>query len=161
MRRALLLAASALLLPGLAAAARYEALVTHVTDGDTIWVQRSGRRHEAEPIRIADIDAPESCQAFGREARDALAARVLHRRVFVATRARDEYDRSVARVKLGEEDVGAWMVGQGYAWAYRFRKRASPYQGQEAAARAARRGLWQSARPEVPREFRQRHGSCR
>lgn len=161
MRRLLsLLALAFALLPGLCAAARYQAVVTHVTDGDTIWVRRAGHGREAEPIRIADIDAPESCQTFGREAREALAARVLQQRVYVATRARDDYQRSVARVKLGQEDVGAWMVSRGYAWAYRFGRRSSPYGALEARARDSRLGLWKSPQPEEPRAFRHRHGSC-
>lgn len=39
--------------------------VTRVSDGDTIWVTDSAGKHK---IRLDKIDAPESDQAFGKEA---------------------------------------------------------------------------------------------
>ena len=52
------------------------------------------------------------------------------------------------------------MVSRGYAWSYRFRGDPGPYRHEEARARAQRLGLWQAGEPELPREFRVRHGSC-
>lgn len=147
------------MLPHTALAARFKAVVTHVTDGDTVWVRKL-RGGPPEPVRLAGIDAPEICQAFGREAKQAMAERVLQRQVVVVTRARDGYERAVATLSLGDEDVGQWMVAHGYAWSYRFRGSGGPYRAEEAAARAARAGLWRSASPESPRDFRVRHGSC-
>ena len=37
---------------------------------------------------------------------------------------------------------------------------AGPYAAQETQARSHRRGLFADARPEPPRDFRKRHGSC-
>ena len=71
-------------------------VVIHVTDGDTIWVRPAGGA--PVQVRIQGLDAPEICQAFGQQARDALAARLLHREVLVSTRARDIYQRSVGNV---------------------------------------------------------------
>lgn len=141
-----------------AAAKTLNGVVSHVTDGDTIWV-----RPVAGPpvqVRLLGIDAPEICQPFGTQARDALAARLLLRPVQVATRARDIYHRSVGRVSLQGQDVGAWLVAGGFAWSTRYRNRAGTYAMQEAQARRERRGLWASAALE-PRLFRKRHGSCR
>src|SRR4051812_21950880 len=97
-----LLFALALSLPLAAAAASYHAVVSHVTDGDTVWV-RPLDGGPPKNIRISGIDAPEICQAFGAHARDALAARVLHRKVTVITRGEDDYRRTVARIQLGRE----------------------------------------------------------
>ena len=145
-------------LAGTAAAARsLEGVVRHVTDGDTLWVQPAAG--PAVQIRIVGIDAPEICQAFGTQARDALSGRVLHQPVLVATRARDIYHRTVGRVSLQGQDVGAWLVASGYAWSPGFRHRAGPYAAEEAQARQAHRGLWADAALE-PRLFRKRHGSC-
>lgn len=140
-------------------AGRFVAIVSHVTDGDTVWV-RPVRGGPPQQVRIEGIDAPEICQAFGSQSRDALAARVLHKRVTLTTRGQDDYRRTIARIRLGREDVGAWLVSQGYAWSYRFRKDLGPYRHQEAAARGAHRGLWESASTELPRDFRVRHGPC-
>ena len=132
-------------------------VVNHVTDGDTLWVRPASG--PPVQVRIQGLDAPEICQAFGRQARDALAARVLHRRVRVATRARDIYHRSVGNVTLDGQDVGAWLVAGGYAWSSHYRGRNGPYAQEEAHARQARLGLW--AAPAVePRSFRRRHGAC-
>jgi micrococcal nuclease len=152
--------AAACATPFAAAAARFEGVVTHVTDGDSVWV-RPDDGGAAREIRLNGIDAPEICQAFGTEARDALSRRVLHRRVVVVTHGEDDYHRTIARISLGHHDVGAWMVTNGYAWSYRFRGNPGPYRHFEARARTAHRGLWTESRPEAPRDFRVRHGSCR
>jgi micrococcal nuclease len=57
-----------------AAASSLHGSVSHVTDGDTLWVRSPGAR-EAQQIRLHGIDAPEICQPFGKQSRDALAAR--------------------------------------------------------------------------------------
>ena len=136
-----------------------EGVVTHVTDGDTLWVRTAGAS-DAVQVRLLGIDAPEICQAFGAQARDALAARVLHRQVQVGVRARDVYHRSVGRVTLQGQDIGAWLVAGGYAWSAHYQRRAGPYAQEETAARSARRGLWHDSGAVEPRIFRKRHGSC-
>ncbi len=140
------------------AAQAFTAEVTHVSDGDTVWVRRDGRA--PFKLRLDGLDAPERCQAGGPQARDALAARLLHRRVEVHTRAHDDYGRAVGTLQLDGADVGAWLVAQGLAWNARFARRAGPYAEDEAAARAARRGLFAQRDAEYPRDFRRRHGPC-
>ncbi|MBG9389277.1 thermonuclease family protein [Caenimonas aquaedulcis] len=153
---------TALALFGLISGAQARSLtgvVTHVTDGDTIWVRPVGA-DSAVAVRLQGLDAPEICQAFGVQARDALAAHVLHQRVSVSVKARDVYHRTVGRVALQGDDLGAWLVVRGYAWSSHYRRRAGPYAQQEAQARGARRGLWASPATD-PKAFRKRHGSCR
>lgn len=155
-----LLAAGVLLLCALGAQARgFHGTVTHLTDGDSLWV-RPASGGPAIELRLQGIDAPEICQAFGRRARDALAALVLRRPVAVSTRARDSYERTLAHVEVGGQDVGAWMVERGFAWSYRFRGRGGAYGQQQARARDARLGLWAEGAIE-PRRFRKNHGSCK
>ncbi|MEJ6021117.1 thermonuclease family protein [Ramlibacter sp. PS4R-6] len=153
------IAAIACCLPLACAAARFDAVVSHVTDGDTVWV-RPLAGGPPQQVRIEGIDAPEICQAFGERSRDALAARVLRKRVTLLTRGEDDFRRTVARIRLEREDVGGWMVSQGYAWSYRFRRDAGPYRHEERSAQLARRGLWASGSAELPRDFRVRHGPC-
>lgn len=136
-----------------------QGVVTHVSDGDTVWVRPAGAG-AAIQVRLQDLDAPEICQAFGTRARDALAARVLDRQVQVAIRARDVYQRSVGRVSLEGQDVGAWLVAGGFAWSTHYQRRPGRYAPEENAARDARRGLWMAAAPVDPLTFRKRHGSC-
>jgi endonuclease YncB( thermonuclease family) len=147
-------------LPLGAAAVPFEGIVSHITDGDTVWV-RPVSGDPAQHVRIEGIDAPEICQAFGPESREALARHILNRRVTVLDDGRDDYQRTVARLRLGKGDVGRWMVSHGYAWSYRFRSDTGPYRREEVRARARGLGLWQDAEVESPRDFRVRHGSCR
>jgi micrococcal nuclease len=154
------IAIALLALSGTAVAADFSGVVTYVTDGDTVWV-RSTPSAEAVAVRLHGIDAPEVCQAHGREARAALASQVLHRQVQVASRAQDSYDRVLGRVTLDGRDVASWMVSEGHAWSDAFRRRAGPYAQQQERAQKARIGLWAEDTAMRPREFRKRHGSCR
>lgn len=142
------------------AAAALSATVIRVSDGDTLWVRLDDRTRKPLKLRLEGIDAPERCQAGGEQARSALAAQVLGRRVDVARRARDSYARTLARVELDGQDLGAWMVRQGHAWSYRFRQHPGPYAALEQQARAARRGVFAQSDAIEPRRFRQLHGPC-
>ena len=143
---------------------RIEGVVTRVTDGDTLWVRpRAVDRQSARrpvKVRLVGLDAPERCQAHGREAGAALAARVLDRHVVVRRRAVDDYGRALGTLWLAGDDVGAWLVEGGHAWSARYRGDPGPYAAEEQRARTAHRGLFADADPELPRDFRRRHGPC-
>lgn len=137
----------------------YAARVTRVFDGDTVWVKPlAGGAYRK--LRLSDIDAPEICQTDGVAARDALAARVSKQVVLVRTEHRDTYGRELAQISHQGDDINAWLVSQGWAWAYVWRTSEGPYAAQEAAARGARRGLFAAPAPQTPRDFRQAHGAC-
>jgi endonuclease YncB( thermonuclease family) len=159
-RRFLLALVLAAALPSMAAArASYDARVTSVVDGDTLWVRRSATGAGTE-IRLQGIDAPEICQRWGRESRDALRQLLLSRTVTVFEVGRDTYGRVLARLHGNGQDVGAWLVANGHAWSPGFHRRKGPYAQLEAAARAGHRGLWSQWQPMDPRTFRHQHGTC-
>jgi len=132
----------------------FTAVVTHVTDGDTIWVSK-GNGEQAIDVRLQGIDAPEICQDYGRTAQAALAARVLRHTVSVTGRARDKYGRMIAKVSSNGEDLGAWLVVNGHAWSNHYRQSLGTYGQQETAARQAGRGLWAGFNPIEPKLFRE------
>ena len=114
-----------------------------VIDGDTIELGTAR-------VRLFGIDAPESAQSClargrrwpcGREATRALAERIGSRAVTCEERDRDRYGRIVAVCRVGGEDVNAWMAARG--WAFAYRKYSMSYVAEEAAAKAAQRGIWQ------------------
>jgi endonuclease YncB( thermonuclease family) len=143
------------------AGARWLASVTYVVDGDSIWVRPAdGGRVR---LRLEGIDAPEICQSFGEQARQAMQALALDQPVWVTIRARDVYGRAIARVVRVRDrmDVARQMVREGWAWADRFHGRRSRYGRDETTARAAGRGLFAQSEPEWPGDFRKRHGPCR
>lgn len=135
----------------------WQGKVTRVTDGDSLWV-RPAEGGQPVKIRIDGIDAPEICQSGGQAARKALAARLLGRSVEVHTRRQDDYGRGLAAVSLDGEDVGAWMVSQGHAWAYR--QRSGEYLALQARAQSAARGLFADRHAIEPRVFRKQNGPC-
>lgn len=141
-------------------AAAWTGAVTHVSDGDTLWV-RPGSGAAPRKIRVHGIDAPEICQAHGPEARAALLRRALHREVRVQPLRTDDYGRLLARIWLGSEDLAALQVREGHAWSYRYRNNPGPYAAEEGAARSARRGLFADTQAQRPYAFRRRHGSCK
>jgi len=141
------------------AAAAFGARVSHVTDGDTLWVQPDSGKPPRK-LRIDGIDAPEICQPGGAAARAVLKQHALHQHVRVTIRRKDSYGRGLARIELDGRDLGALMVREGQAWSYRWRRQPGPYAAEEALARQARRGLFAADQPESPRYFRRQHGSC-
>jgi len=153
-------AAGLLLALAAAQALAFGGVVTYVTDGDTVWIDPDDTQRGRIKLRLAGLDAPERCQAWGPEASSALRAKVLHRRVEVDTRAVDKHGRAIGTLRLAGEDVGAWLVGQGHAWSARWQRSPGPYADHERDARAARRGLFGDADALPPREFRRRHGPC-
>ena len=137
----------------------YEARVTRVSDGDTLWVKPlTGGKYRK--LRIDGIDAPEICQDGGPASKDALAERLLEKVVVVRERRRDDYGRPLVKLQLHNEDVAGWLVSEGHAWSYHWRHSNGPYAEQEDQARRQRKGLFARDRPEVPRDFRRRNGPC-
>jgi endonuclease YncB( thermonuclease family) len=134
-------------------------LVTHVVDGDTVWVQ-IGTHNNPLKVRLQGVDAPEICQAGGVQAQAALASRVLGQRVTVTSSAHDDYGRAVGTLRFQGEDMGRWLVANGHAWVYSFRQKKGPYADEFAQAQAVRRGLFSDAQAQEPRAFRKSHGSC-
>lgn len=155
----IVLATLALLLAPALHAASIKGKVNHVTDGDTLWLRPASGGRPVE-IRLLGLDAPEACQPFGREAKQALHARVQGTAVVARTSGVDDYGRQLAQVEHRGEDLGRWLVRGGYAWSMRFQGRSGPYAAEEAQARRERKGLWAASDPVEPRTFRQRFGRC-
>jgi endonuclease YncB( thermonuclease family) len=86
--------------------------VVHGKDGDSIVVVSADREVN---VRIADMDAPELDQPYGREAKDALVSLVGGREVRLELVGGDVYRRIVANVFVGEGDVAAELVRRGLA----------------------------------------------
>jgi endonuclease YncB( thermonuclease family) len=134
-----------------------DGIVTKVIDGDTLRVQLDSG---PVTVRLGEIDAPESVQPGGGAATRALDSRVLGERVSLRVISRDGEERVVAVVYLGDENVNAWMVKQGHAWAYRGHTREADYCVWENAARSLRRGLWAEKHWVAPWDWRMsRHDS--
>lgn len=143
------------LLPLRGQAETFDAQVVYITDGDSLTVSLEGIGRIK--LRLADIDAPEKRQAWGKQSRASLRELVGKRVVHVDSRAVDQYGRTVAQVTLDGLDVNREQVRRGMAWAYAYRSEEKPYQASEDEARTAGRGLWSQPDPEPPWRWRKAH----
>ncbi len=158
-RLCLCVLAFALPLEGQASEA-WKGWVSWVMDGDTVLLVRDGLPDPVK-LRIDGIDAPETCQPGGPEARDAMIRLALRKSVQVLDHGHDVYGRQIGRLLMDDVDLGAEMVRSGMAWAYRFRTGKGPYAGLQRQAQKQKIGLF--AAPEAamsPPVFRKFHGTC-
>lgn len=123
-----------------------------VTDGDTIQVMHNGK---AEKIRLDGIDAPESHQAWGTQAKNALSSLVFGKDVYVYDKGKERYGRTLGIViNPNNWDVNATLVKNGFAWHYKQYSKDPNLAKYELQARAEKKGLWKDANPIPPWDFR-------
>ena len=134
--------------------------VTRVTDGDSLWLSPAAEAAPPVEIRLLGIDAPEICQAWGVEARQALTELVLNEQVTVKTSGRDTWGRTLGTVYLGTLNVNKKMVQEGHAWSTRYKYDRGPYVADERMAKALSRGLNRDGGAIMPKDFRRSHGAC-
>ena len=111
--------------------------VSSVIDGDTFRIKYEGK---TQSIRMLGIDAPESnktrykhLECFGTQAKDYLKSLIDKKRItfkFDSSQdQRDMYDRLLAYVFLGDQNINQTMIEDGYAKEYTFKTTYS-YQSQ-------------------------------
>lgn len=153
---ALLMAAQATI-PAAAQPARPVQL-QRVIDGDTLVVAGAGS--PAATLRLQGIDAPEACQAWGPQAREALDEHLRSRKLTLRTSGRDGDGRMLATLFADGDEVNAWLVVEGHAWSQRIKWDRGPYVKQERVAAALARGLHTLPGAVKPWDFRAMHGPC-
>ena len=125
--------------------------VTGVADGDTLYADIEG--HSIR-IRLAQIDAPEKAQAFGRRSGQSLRELVWKRQVTLSWKSLDRYGRPIAQVSIDGMDVNAEQVKRGYAWVFRRYSNDPTLLALEAQAKSAGLGLWADPHPIAPWDWR-------
>ena len=122
-------------------------------DGDSLYIG-------GNEVRLKDIDAPEgrqTCQrggtewACGEAARDELRRLIGGGAVDCRVLERDKHGRLLAYCSAGGRDLNREMVASGMAVSF------GGYQGEEAGAHRALRGLWGS-KFERPQDWRHERG---
>ncbi len=117
-----------------------------ITDGDTFHVKVQGVTME---FRLAGIDAPESDQPYGEDAKRALRELIGKHICVLVPIDTDRFGRTIAFLWIEDRSINRAMVDRGAAWFYsEFASDASLYDVEQ-SARVAKRGLWA-----LPREAR-------
>lgn len=135
--------------------------VIYVYDGDTILV-RSIDGTETR-IRLKGIDAPESKQAYGKEAGQKLNTLSFNKDVQIFWQEKDRYGRTVGKVMIGDTDLNLAMIEAGLAWhftKYELTQSAEDrqlYKTTEKRVREQHKGLWADPSPLPPWEYRRQH----
>ena len=92
--------------------------VLSVGDGDTIRVTTPNGTNKTT-VRLACIDAPETSQVLGIDARQALQAELpIGTEVGLRPKATDRYGRTVAEVLRGNTNINQALVAAGAAFVY-------------------------------------------
>ncbi len=152
------LAAGWLGLAQAAPAKTVQGMVTAVTAGDTVTLTLADQKQVS--VRLRDIDAPESCQPWGAEARVALSTLALNKVATLHASGRDDQGQTVGNLMLDDLNVSRFLVENGHAWSVRTRWDQGPLVKQEKMARALTRGLHAQPGAVQPKDFRRLHGRC-
>lgn len=136
----------------------FQGVVSKVHDGDSIHLLPAGQQRVI--VRLAGIDAPELRQPYGTASRNYLRSLVYNQTVDAYCHKTDRYQRELCVIFAAGTDVNLAMINNGFAWHYKkyqseqTRTQRSRYSAAERSAKTARRGLWQSARPVAPWNYR-------
>ncbi len=136
----------------------WSGMVVGVTDGDTIKVV--GTHNKQVKIRLYGIVCPEGGQAFGKKAKQFTSDMFFGKIVEVDPVTVDRHGRTIALVyDTNGKSLNEELIRAGLAWVYtRYCDWAicETWEGLEAEAREAKRGLWSSPHAVPPWEFRRK-----
>ena len=161
-----------LLFLSFAQAETFQCKVVGVTGGDTITCLTDQKKQIK--VRLYQIDAPESGQAYGQKAKHVLSNMIYDKVVWMEDKGADRYKRMLGAIRwdicspivttpichqIGKSlpsasDINLKMIKEGYAWYYPFAKKNPEYQQAEQEAKAAKRGLWADKHAMPPWEWR-------
>lgn len=138
--------------PGGSAANTHVWKVVGVHDGDTVTC--IDEANQQQKIRLAEIDAPEVSQDFGKVSREALAGMVFGKTIQVVDDGRDRYGRWIGHLYVDGLDVNRQMVATGMAWHYAAYSKDPSLGTLQSQAQAQRLGLWSQPNPMPPWDYR-------
>lgn len=123
--------------------------VVAIADGDTLTLL-DGEKKQVK-VRLHGIDAPERAQPFYNKAKNALGDLVHEKEVRIEIKGPDDrYGRKIGVVKIGECNVNAKLVKDGWAWHFvKYAPDDKELAAAEKEARKEKRGLWADSKPPV------------
>lgn len=141
-----------ILYSGSLCAAEIQGKVIRVLDGDTIEVLQDNK---SVRVRLANIDAPEKKQAYGRWSTNQLKSLIAAQSVTVTYTQSDHYGRIIGRVFMTNGiEANRFMVKSGAAWVYERYNTDDELPALQLEAQKMKRGLWADSQPLPPWEWR-------
>jgi endonuclease YncB( thermonuclease family) len=126
--------------------------VVGVHDGDTVTCL--DETNTQQKVRLAEIDAPELGQDYGKVSREVLAEMVFGKTVEVTEDGKDRYGRWIGHLSSNGVDVNRQMIATGNAWHYGDYSRDTSLAALQSQAQSQRLGLWAQPSPVAPWDFR-------
>jgi endonuclease YncB( thermonuclease family) len=126
--------------------------VVGVHDGDTVTCLDES--NQQQKVRLAEIDAPEIGQDYGKVSREVLAEMVFGKTVEVTEDGKDRYGRWIGHLSSNGVDVNRQMIATGNAWHYGDYSRDTSLAALQSQAQSQRLGLWAQPSPVAPWDFR-------
>ena len=141
-------------------AAEFKAKVIAVIDGDSLLVLHDSLK---EKVILYGIDCPELKQEFGPQAKQFTDKCVYGKAVSISEHGHDRSGRTIGEVFLPDgSNLNQELVRQGLAWwSDKYAPDDQSLKQYHDAAKAARLGLWTSAKPIAPWLFRNGEKSVR
>jgi micrococcal nuclease len=129
------------------------AKVVGIKDGDTIVVLLNDKTQQT--LRLAEVDCPESGQAFGKNAKQFTSDAVFGKEITFEETDQDRWGRTIAKVYYDDNlYLSAEIIKAGMGWWY-YRYSDDESLGElESEAKENKRGLWKDPHAIAPWEFR-------
>lgn len=129
--------------------------VVAIKDGDTFVLLNA--KKEQITIRLAEIDCPESGQAFGKNAKQFLSRLIFGKIVSCEITTTDSYGRSIGKVYIDGSYVSEELVKNGWAWHYKKYSTSEKLAALEYEARKNKIGLWSVPGAVAPWQWRKKY----
>ena len=125
--------------------------VEKVIDGDTVYGLLGGKTYK---IRLAEIDAPERDQPFGRQSKVFLRNLLVDGEFDAHISSEDQYGRYIAKLYSNGIDINRKMVSEGMAWVYDYYVIDKTLYLNQEEAQNLKKGIWSKRYPAPPWEWR-------
>lgn len=125
--------------------------VEKVIDGDTVYGLLGGKTYK---IRLAEIDAPERDQPFGRQSKVFLRKLLEDGEFDAHISSEDQYGRYIAKLYSNGIDINRKMVSEGMAWVYDYYVIDKTFYLDQEDAQKLKKGIWSKRYPAPPWEWR-------
>lgn len=127
--------------------------VIKVSDGDTITVLLKGNTQKK--LRLAEVDCPESGQAFGKNAKQFTSSQVFGKTVKFKETSTDRYGRSIAKIYYDNDKyLSKEVIRAGMGWWYFSYSKDDSLGKLQEKAQQNKIGLWQDVHAVAPWDYR-------